>query len=86
MRFLLGLFTGMSLGLIFAPARGEETRAELARRVSELSELPAQKAAEVAQAGKQKAGDIGAEVGRRAAEAAVEAASDGLLGDKKQPA
>jgi gas vesicle protein len=86
MKFLLGIITGAALGLVFAPAPGEQTREELAQKARQWSEVPAQKAAELAQASKQKAGDLGARLGREAAEAAVEAASDKLLGKDKESA
>lgn len=33
MRFLLGLIIGCAVGLLFAPASGEETRARIAEKV-----------------------------------------------------
>ncbi len=86
MRFLLGLVTGVFVGILFAPAPGEQTRAQLADKARDLSEIPIQKAAEAAQASKQKAGEIGARVGRQAAEAAVQAASDELIGKRQETA
>ena len=86
MRFLLGLLTGVILGMIFAPAPGSKTREQLAERAREWSEVPAQKAAEIAEAGKEKAGDLGARIGRQAAEAAVEAATQQVLGKQKERA
>ena len=86
MRFLLGLLSGVVLGMMVAPAPGRETREELAQKARELSELPAQKAAEMAEASKQKAGDLGARVGRQAAEAAVEAATSKLTGRDRESA
>jgi gas vesicle protein len=86
MKFLLGLITGVVIGMLVAPAEGRQVREELAEKAREWSELPSQKAAEIVEAGKQKAGDLGARVGRQAAEAAVEAASKELLGNKKETA
>lgn len=86
MRFVLGLGVGYLLGLLIAPAPGEETRSQLADKARELSEIPAQKAAEAAQEAKQRAGEIGAHVGRQAAEAAVQAATDELTGKHKETA
>jgi len=86
MKFVLGFMTGVALGLVFAPAAGRQTREELAQKARDWSEVPAQKAAEIAEASKQKAGDLGARVGRQAAEAAVQAATNELLGKKKESA
>ena len=86
MKFLLGVMAGVALGLVFAPAEGRRVREELAEKAREWSEVPAQKAAQMAEAGKQKAGDLGARVGREAAEAAVEAATDRVLGKQKESA
>jgi gas vesicle protein len=78
MRFLLGLGMGYVVGLLWAPASGEQTRSQIVEKAHELSEIPAKKAAEAAQEAKQKAGEIGSRVGRQAAEAAVQAVSDEL--------
>jgi len=78
-RFLLGVITGVALGMIFAPAPGSEVREQLAERARGWSEIPAQKAAEIAEASKEKAGEIGARVGRKAAESAVEAVTQKVL-------
>ncbi len=80
MNFVLGFATGLVLSLIFAPARGEETRLVVAEKGRDLMQLPRRKAEEAAEAAKEKAGDIGANVGRRAAESAVEAVEKDLLG------
>lgn len=85
MKFLLGLFTGVVLGMMYAPAPGQETREELAQKAREWSDLPA-KAEQLAEASKQKAGEIGARVGREAAEKAVQAAADKIMGKKKESA
>lgn len=84
MRFLLGLMTGVVLGMIFAPAPGSEMREQLAERAREWSEVSAEKAAGIAEAGKEKAGDLGATVGRKVAEAAVEAAAQDLRARKRK--
>jgi gas vesicle protein len=75
MKFLFGLAIGVALGLLYAPAPGEETRRRLAEKARELPELPQQKAREIAASVKAKAGDLGAKLGRQAAEAAVEKAT-----------
>lgn len=75
MKFVFGLAIGVALGLLYAPAAGEETRRRLAEKARELPELPQQKAREIAASAKAKAGDLGAKLGRQVAEAAVEKAT-----------
>ena len=86
MRFLLGLGIGYFLGMLSVPAPGEQTRGRLADKARQITEIPAQKAAEAARKAKQKAGDIGARVGRQAAAAAVQAATDELTGGRRESA
>ncbi len=86
MKFLLGMALGSFVGILLAPESGERTRAKLADKARELSEVPAQKVAEAARASKEKAGEVGARVGRQAAEAAVQAAADELTGKHKESA
>jgi gas vesicle protein len=64
MKFFLGLFAGMALGLVFAPARGEETR----RRIVETAEEAKHRAIET---GRKKAGEYGREIGERVFDKAV---------------
>jgi len=64
MKFLVGLFSGIALGLILAPARGEETR----RRIIETAEETKQKAIET---GRRKAGEYGREIGERVFDKAI---------------
>jgi len=84
MKFILGIVTGVALGLLFAPAPGIETRMELKRRARDVAEIPKRKATEMAEETKHKAGDLGARVGREAAEAAVQAVRDDLTGDARR--
>ncbi len=87
MKFLMGLFLGFGVGLLVAPASGEETRRNLAENLNDLSEVPVRKMREAAEAAQEKAGEIGANVGRKVAEAAVEALREGALpADQKRPA
>jgi gas vesicle protein len=83
MRFLLGFAVGFGVSLLFAPASGEETRRSLMHGAQELMDLPRQKAEEAAQAAKQKAGELGSQVGRQAAESAVQAMEENVLGKNK---
>jgi gas vesicle protein len=78
MKFLLGLGVGIALGLLYAPARGEETREQLLAAARDLSDLPRRTANEVAAKAREKAGELGAKVGRQAAEAAVDSATKAL--------
>lgn len=83
MKFIFGLGIGIVLGLLCAPASGEETRQQLLDRARDLSDLPERKAAEMAENAKAKAGDLGAKLGRQAAEAAVETATSKISGKDK---
>ena len=83
MRFLLGLAVGFGISLLFAPASGEETRRSLMQRAQELMDIPRQKAEEAAEAAKQKAGELGSRLGRQAAESAVQAMEENVLGKNK---
>jgi gas vesicle protein len=78
MKFLLGLGIGVALGLLYAPARGEETREQLLTKARELSDLPQRTVNEAAANAKEKAGELGARIGKQAAEAAVESATKAL--------
>jgi len=85
-RFLIGFGIGVVLGIMFAPAPGERTRAELARRLRDLSQVPERKVQEkvdkVAARAEAKAGEIGSRVGREVAEAAVKAVRSEVRGDE----
>jgi gas vesicle protein len=82
MKFLFGLAVGVVLGLIYAPARGEETRQRLMDKAGELADIPRQKAEELADVAEQKAGEIGARVGRDLAQSSVQAARGKVLDEK----
>ncbi|HEV2397856.1 MAG TPA: YtxH domain-containing protein [Candidatus Sulfotelmatobacter sp.] len=87
--FLLGFGIGIGLGVILAPARGEETRHSVAQKARDLIEMPQrkiqQKVEQAAESAKETAGDVGERVGRQAAEAAVDAVEKNVLG-KNRPA
>ena len=86
-QFLLGFGIGMGLGVMLAPARGEETRHSVAQKAREMIEMPQRKIREkvnqAAESAKETAGDVGEKVGRQAAEAAVEAVRKDVLGKDK---
>ncbi len=64
MKFFLGLLAGAAIGLLLAPAPGEETRRELMEKAEELKERGIEK-------GRQQAGDVGRQVGERLFDKAV---------------
>ena len=82
MKFILGLTIGVALGLIYAPARGEETRERLKQKAEELADVPRQKIGEMADVSEQKAGEIGARIGREVAQSSVQAVREKVLKDK----
>ncbi len=64
--FLVGLAMGITAGLLFAPASGEETRRELRERLDEGVSAGRRKWGEVVEEGREKAGDIGRRAGEQA--------------------
>jgi gas vesicle protein len=83
MKFLLGFAIGFVGAILFAPAPGQETRRRILEKARDWQRVPEQKAEEIAEAAEQKPADIGAEIGRRTAESAVEAVKQGVLGQDK---
>jgi gas vesicle protein len=83
MRFLLGFAIGFVGAILFAPAPGQETRRRILEKTRDWQRVPEQKAEEITEAAEQKPADIGAEIGRRTAESAVEAVKQGVLGQDK---
>lgn len=81
MKFLIGFSIGMALGLLYAPGPGSETREKLKQKARDLAKIPREQAARLAEATREKAGDIGARVGRNAAEAAVQAVEERITGE-----
>jgi gas vesicle protein len=68
LRFITGILCGVGLGLLIAPDSGDETRRQLLRAVRE----PEQIAREAVTNIREKAGDMGANMGREAAQKAVD--------------
>jgi gas vesicle protein len=68
LKFLAGIGTGIGIGLIIAPAAGRETR----RQLLDAAKDPTGAVRDQVQQARQKAGDIGANLGRQAAQQAVD--------------
>ncbi len=90
MRFFLGFGIGILLGMVFAPAPGEETRRRLSDKARAVAHLPErklqEKVREMAEISKDKAGEVGSRVGRQAAEAAVQAVTEEMTNRGQKPA
>ena len=88
MKLVLGFAIGVALGLVFAPAAGKRTRAQLKDKARDLTHYPERKAQEkvreVAAETEQRAGEIGSREGRDSAQAAVKAVTSEVL-DKNEP-
>jgi gas vesicle protein len=78
MKFLLGLLLGGAVGLLIAPAEGEETRRRLYEKAEEYAQVPQEKAADLIDRNKEKLGDLGARVAREAVQSAVESTAQEL--------
>ena len=68
LKFLIGIGCGVGLGLLIAPARGEETREQLMELASRPTDVARQKVQEV----KEGIAQMGADLGRQVAEKAVD--------------
>ena len=77
LRFIAGLVCGAGVGLLIAPASGESTR----RRLLEAARDPEQMAREAVTNIREKAGEMGADLGRQAAQKAV----DQVMPEKLNP-
>ncbi len=78
LKFLAGVGIGYGIGLLIAPARGEETRQKLAEQAERVAELPKQKTVEKLEESKVTIGAAGEKIGRQVAEAAVDTLKERL--------
>lgn len=77
LKFIAGLVCGAGVGLLMAPASGEDTRRRLAQAVRDPQELARETVSNI----REKAGDMGADLGRQAAQKAV----DQVMPEKLNP-
>ena len=68
LKFLIGIGCGVGLGLLIAPARGEETREQLMELASRPGDVARQKVQEV----RENIAEMGADLGRQVAQKAVD--------------
>lgn len=68
LKFFGGLLCGVGIGLLVAPAEGEETRRQLMRAVQDPNAVARERLQDV----RDKVGEMGANVGRQAAQQAVD--------------
>jgi gas vesicle protein len=68
LKFISGILCGVGVGILIAPDSGERTRRQLMRVAREPEEV----AREAVTSIREKAGDIGANMGRQAAQQAVD--------------
>ncbi len=73
-RFLIGLAVGAVVGVLVAPARGEETRRRLKERAEQIAN---EKVGEVVQMGRERAG----EMAKEAAEKAFDSGAQKVVGE-----
>jgi gas vesicle protein len=68
LKFLAGIGTGVGIGLMIAPSAGKETR----RQLLDITKDPTGAVRDQVEQVRQKAGDVGANLGRQAAQQAVD--------------
>lgn len=79
LKFLAGIGTGIGIGLMIAPAAGQDTR----RRLLETAKDPTGAVRDQVQQVRQKAGDMGANIGRQAAQQAVDKVTPEKLSQRR---
>ncbi|HVZ16134.1 MAG TPA: YtxH domain-containing protein [Terriglobales bacterium] len=79
MKFVIGVLSGVTLGMIFAPAKGKETREQLTHRASDLAEMPRRKAQNAVDAGREKVGEVAKQQAEDVYTNAVDKVSGGRL-------
>jgi gas vesicle protein len=88
MKFFLGFGIGLAAGLLFAPASGRDTRRRLQEKFEDTMNASEEKVNEtvqdIAERGRQKAGELGGRLGRQAAEGAVDAVTQRVVGDRPE--
>jgi gas vesicle protein len=77
LKFIAGLVCGAGVGLLIAPAPGEQTR----RRLLQAARDPEQLARDTVTSIREQAGQMGADLGRQAAEKAI----DEMMPEKLKP-
>jgi len=87
MKLVLGFAIGVALGLVFAPAWGEKTRAQLKTKARDFTRHPERKAQEkvrvVAAETEQRAREIGSRVRRGVRRAAVKPGTSDVLNNNE---
>ncbi len=78
--FLVGLALGITAGLLFAPASGEETRRELRGRLDERVSTGRRKWSEVLKKGRERGGS---DTGRRAGEQAYDKLTEDIRPEER---
>lgn len=68
LKFVTGMLCGVGIGLLIAPAPGEQTRRQLQRVIREPQEAAREAVSNI----RERAGDMGANMGRQAAQEAVD--------------
>jgi gas vesicle protein len=68
LKFVIGILCGVAAGLLLAPAAGSETREELMQRIKDPASLARDKVRQI----REQAGEMGANMGRQAAQRTVD--------------
>jgi gas vesicle protein len=71
LKFLCGIALGFAVGLIIAPAPGEDTRRQIVDKAQDLAQAPQRKANELLDQVPERAAQVASDAARQAAEQAV---------------